>query len=68
MTKFPVQKFTFTYRKDKDDEVATYVTSAPIEDHQGYFVAYKYQKGQSCGVRRFNKVNILTPIRAINRA
>ena len=41
MTKFPVQKFTFTYRKDKDNEVATYVTSAPIEDHPCHFIAYK---------------------------
>jgi|TARA_S200002703_G_scaffold31309_1_gene27303 hypothetical protein len=65
MTKFPVQKFTFTYRKDKDNEVATYVTSAPIEDHPYHFIAYKYQRGESCGVRRFNKANVLTPIQAV---
>ena len=65
MTKFPVQKFTFTYRKDEDNEVATYVTSAPIEDHPCHFIAYKYQRGESCGVRRFNKANVLTPIQAV---
>ena len=65
MKEFPVQKFTFAYRKDKDNEVATYVTSAPIEDHPCHFIAYKYQRGESCGVRRFNKVNILTPIQAV---
>jgi len=65
MKEFPVQKFTFTYRKDKDNEVATYVTSTPIEDHPCHFIAYKYQRGESCGVRRFNKINILTPIQAV---
>lgn len=65
MKEFPVQKFTFTYRKDKDNEVATYVTSAPIEDHPCHFIAYKYQRGESCGVRRFNKANVLTPIQAV---
>jgi hypothetical protein len=65
MTKFPVQKFTFTYRKNKDNEVATYVISAPIEDHPCHFIAYKYQRGESCGVRRFNKANVLTPIQAV---
>ena len=65
MKEFPAQKFTFAYRKDKDNEVATYVTSAPIEDHPCHFIAYKYQRGESCGVRRFNKVNILTPIQAV---
>ena len=65
MTKFPMQKFTFAYRKDKDNEVDTYVTSAPIEDHQDHFIAYKYKRGESCGVRRFNKANILTPIKVV---
>jgi len=65
MKEFPMQKFTFAYRKDKDNEIDTYVTSAPIEDHPCHFIAYKYQRGESCGVRRFNKVNILTPIQAV---
>jgi hypothetical protein len=66
MTKFPTQRFAFTYRKDKDNSVSTYVTSAPIEDHQEYFVAYKYQRGgEPCGIRRFNKANVLTPIQAV---